>query len=111
MREIPLSEVAAALAAEKTKTAGPGYKPVPYYNMPMGTLLSLRFLPDKDAEVVLPWAKKCVIRLPFCGMINSDYDTDDMVTATVPSFIFGSIRVDWDAWPDQPCRSGRRPTG
>lgn len=61
-----------------------------FWNIPVNSSASLRFLPDGDPDNVFFWVKKETIKLPFDGSIGGEYATDRPVEVTVPSIdMFG----------------------
>lgn len=56
----------------------------PFWNIPVGSSASLRFLPDGDPDNTFFWVKREVIKLPFEGVVGGEYPTNKPVTVTVP---------------------------
>lgn len=88
MRKMPSMAQINALLTSESKTA-PAVRNgrsanFPFWNAPIGTTTVVRILPDHDAENPFPWVEKRSIRLPFQGVVNSDYPTNNAVTVTVP---------------------------
>jgi hypothetical protein len=56
----------------------------PFWNIPVGSSATLRFLPDNDPDNVFFWQKREVIKLPFEGSVGGEYATNKKVTVNVP---------------------------
>lgn len=54
----------------------------PFWNMPMGTTTTTRFLADGDKNNVYFWRERQMIRIPFSGIKGGDQNKS--VTVTVP---------------------------
>lgn len=81
-----LAEVRALHEAEPaTKATGSAKALYPFWANPVNSTTHLRFLWDRDPENILATVEKHTLRLQFNGMINSEYDTCDSVTCTVPA--------------------------
>jgi hypothetical protein len=105
-----MNQVQALFAAEDAKrTAGGGNKA--YINlgpMPIGTNMLVRILPRPNAGL-LPYVTKYTIRLKFAGMVDSEADTDDEVSVSVPSmktwdmddYILKAIQPYWKGTEDE----------
>jgi len=56
----------------------------PFWNIPINSTATVRFLPDGDPDNDCFWLDREVIKLPFDGQVGGDYATDKPVTVTVP---------------------------
>ena len=79
------------LRAEHDKKNNLGNKPTsgdnaafPFWNIPINSTATVRFLPDGNPDNEYFWLGREVIKLPFDGQIGGDYATDKPVTVTVP---------------------------
>lgn len=82
-----MAEINALLAAEAhSSTAGAGNRTAyyPVWKAPIGSTTILRFMPDLDETNALPWVEKKQIRLPFAGIANGEFQTEDSCTVTIP---------------------------
>ena len=109
MTDIPMSAIASAMAAEKPATGTPMSRLVyPFYQMGFNQTTVARFLPDKDEANQLPWIEQHTMRFPFGGVINSDHDTFNDVTVSIPAMstwgrkdkVTESLRGLWDGTAD-----------
>lgn len=81
----------------------------PFWNTPVGTPTTLRFLPDGDKDNPYFWAERQIIKLPFSGVIGGEYPTTNDVTVTVPCMdMFGKqcpiitgTKALWNGSPDE----------
>ncbi len=55
-----------------------------FWDIPENSTATIRFLPDKDDSNPWFWSERQVIKLPFAGTINGDFDGDKEVYVTVP---------------------------
>ncbi len=87
-----LAEIRAKLEAAKSKTQNDQPKrsnddlaQFPFWNAPLNSTSTVRFLPDADASNAFFWRQRDVINLPFEGVINGDYPTNQSVTVKIIS--------------------------
>jgi hypothetical protein len=84
----------------------------PFWNIPLKTSATVRFLPDGNPENPNFWANRETIRLPFAGQVGGDYATDREVIVTVPCIdmyhpgnsvcpIIAEMRPYWKQGPDE----------
>ncbi len=92
MSNATLAAIKAKLLEGQKKSGGDENKPrtggdnasYPFWNIPVGSSATLRFLPDNDPDNVFFWQKREVIKLPFEGSVGGDYATNKKVTVNVP---------------------------
>jgi hypothetical protein len=86
MTDIPMSQVARAMADERPSLGTPLSKLLyPFYLAGFGSTTLVRFLPDMDSENALPWVETHTIRLPFGGIVNSEHDSNNDTVCMVPA--------------------------
>jgi len=81
----------------------------PFWNIPTGSTLSVRFLPDANPDNTFFWVNRETIKMPFAGVVGGDYPTDKEVEVTVPCVdMFNNMRCPiiaatkhlWDGGPE-----------
>jgi hypothetical protein len=84
-------EIMAALTAQKEKSKNKGSASsggdnasYAFWNIDVGDMATVRFLPDGDTANTFFWVKREVIKMPFDGVEGGDYPTTKAVTVTVP---------------------------
>lgn len=55
-----------------------------FWNIPVDSSSTLRFLPDADPNADYFWQERMVLKLPFQGVVGGDYPTTKEVIVTVP---------------------------
>ena len=89
----------------KTKSRNTGDNAsYPFWDIPVGSTATVRFLPDADTSNDYFWVKREVIKLPFSGVVGGDYPTENDVSVTVPCIdmfgmkcpIIAATRYLWD---------------
>lgn len=68
-------------AAKKTRYAG-SQQYLQFYQAPIGSTTSLRFLPARDGG--LPWVTRYQTSLHFDGIVNSEYDSTERAVVRIP---------------------------
>lgn len=68
----------------RERSSGGDNASYPFWNAPVGTNATVRFLPDADQDNALFWVPRTVIKLPFEGVVGGEYPTNKPVTVTVP---------------------------
>lgn len=66
---------------EKKQTSGGDNAMFRFWDMPVGSTTTLRFLPDGDSDNVAFWKERTLIRLPFNGIVGQH---DNRVEVQVP---------------------------
>lgn len=56
----------------------------PFWNIPVGSTATIRFLPDADPDNILFWRERQIIKLPFQGVVGGEYPTSKQVEVQVP---------------------------
>lgn len=87
-----LAAIRAKLLEGQKKSGGDENKPrtggdnasYPFWNIPVGSSATLRFLPDGDQDNPFFWQKREIIKLPFEGSVGGEYATNKRVTVNVP---------------------------
>lgn len=88
-----LAEIRAKLEAAKAKTANTDsprrsnddLAQFPFWNAPIGSTSTIRFLPDGDTSNTFFWRQRDIVNLPFEGVTGGDYPTNASVTVKIVS--------------------------
>ncbi|RYD67165.1 MAG: hypothetical protein EOP83_03410 [Verrucomicrobiaceae bacterium] len=86
LAEIKAKLLASQKGGDKPKSTGSGgdNASYPFWNIPVGSNATIRFLPDADPDNTFFWVKREVIKLTFQGVVGGEYPTTKEVTVTVP---------------------------
>jgi hypothetical protein len=85
MTDIPMTAAAAAMAKQQLKSGTALTRLLfPFYLASFDSTTIVRFLPEKDKKNPLPWQAQHMVKLPFCGIVNSDHGTAHDVVVSVP---------------------------
>jgi len=81
-----LKEAAAKREGNSTPRSNSGGDNASYafWNIPVGTSATVRFVPDKDPSNAFFWRAREIIKLPFQGVVGGEYPTNKPVTVQVP---------------------------